>query len=609
MDYPPTVTANPAANETVNAGNTATFTAAASGNPTPTVQWQVSSNGGATFTAISGATSPTYSFTANSSENTYQYEAVFSNGIGTAATTTASTLTVDYVKTEPASQTVVAGNTATLTAASSNPGGADTVQWKVSSDSGQTFTAISGATSPTYTFTATPSENGDQYEAVFSNTAGTLTSTPATLTVNYPPTVTTNPTAQTADAGGTATFTAAASGNPTPTVQWQVSTNGGQAFTPISGATSATYSFRAATAENGYLYEAVFSNGIGTAATTTAAALTVDYVTTQPTSQTLNVGQNASFTAGTVNPGGADTVQWQVSSDGGKTFTAISGATSATYTFPTTSAQNSDQYEAVFKNAAGTLTSNPATLTLDYVSTEPSNQSVVAGNAATFTVASSNPGGTDKVQWQVSSDGGKTFTAVSGATSTTYTFTAASAENANQYEAVFTNSLGSFTSSPATLTVGYAPAVTGSPQAQSVVTGGAVTFTAKASGNPAPTVQWQVSSDGGKTFAPISGATSTTYNFTATSAENGNQYEAVFTNTFGSVTATAASLSVQPWSVAADKAAVNATTGKTAGFTITSVGSGTYSYSVTSSGGSSTPRPSPVPVPSPRPRKTSPAST
>ena len=60
--------------------------------------------------------------------------------------------------------------------------------------------------------------------------------------------------------GSTATFTAAASGSPTPTVQWQVSTNGGASFTDIVGATSTTYSFTVAAADNGKRFRAVFTN-------------------------------------------------------------------------------------------------------------------------------------------------------------------------------------------------------------------------------------------------------------------------------------------------------------------------------------------------------------
>jgi hypothetical protein len=90
---PPAITTQPA-NQTVTAGQTATFIAAATGSPAPTVQWQVSTDGGATFSIILGATSTTLSFTTALSQNGNQYRAVFTNSAGT-ATTTAATLTVN----------------------------------------------------------------------------------------------------------------------------------------------------------------------------------------------------------------------------------------------------------------------------------------------------------------------------------------------------------------------------------------------------------------------------------------------------------------------------------------------------------------------------------
>src|SRR5882762_6265821 len=116
---PPTITAQPA-NQTVTAGQTATFTAAATGSPAPTVQWQVSTDGGVTFSILSGATSTTLSFTTASSQNGNRYQAVFTNSAGS-ATTTAATLTANpatppSITTQPANQTVTAGQTATFTA-------------------------------------------------------------------------------------------------------------------------------------------------------------------------------------------------------------------------------------------------------------------------------------------------------------------------------------------------------------------------------------------------------------------------------------------------------------------------------------------------------------
>jgi uncharacterized repeat protein (TIGR01451 family) len=90
------------------------------------------------------------------------------------------------------------------------------------------------------------------------------------------PLVTTNPTSQTVSAGPNAIFTAAATRTPTPTVQWQVSTDNGNSFADIPGATSATYTFDATASQNGNQYRAVFTNGAGSAAST-AATLTVTW--------------------------------------------------------------------------------------------------------------------------------------------------------------------------------------------------------------------------------------------------------------------------------------------------------------------------------------------
>jgi hypothetical protein len=92
----PKVTTNPT-NQTVSAGHGVVFTAAAAGSPVVTVQWQVSTDGGLTWTNITGNTSAqttTLIFITSLSENGYKYRAVFTNSAGT-TTTTAATLTVE----------------------------------------------------------------------------------------------------------------------------------------------------------------------------------------------------------------------------------------------------------------------------------------------------------------------------------------------------------------------------------------------------------------------------------------------------------------------------------------------------------------------------------
>jgi len=117
------------------------------------------------------------------------------------------------------------------------------------------------------------------------------------------------------------------------------------------------------------------------------------------------------------------------------------------------------------------------------------------------------------------------------------------------YSITFTahNGVGADATQNFKLTVNQAPAITTNPANQTVTAGSNASFTAAANGSPAPTVQWQVSTDNGVTFNSVGGATSATLALTAvTAAQNGNKYQAVFTNTVGSATTTAATLGVVP---------------------------------------------------------------
>lgn len=91
-----------------------------------------------------------------------------------------------------------------------------------------------------------------------------------------------------------------------------------------------------------------------------------------------------------------------------------------------------------------------------------------------------------------------------------------------------------------------APVVTGQPEDVVTADHSLFSFSASATGTPVPTVQWQVSTDSGATFTDIPGATDATYTATASLADNGNLYQAVFTNSEGSVTTNVAMLTVNP---------------------------------------------------------------
>ncbi len=286
VETAPSITTSPAS-QTVFAGASVSFSAAASGVPAPTVQWQLSTNGGTTWSNIAGATSTTYSISnVPTSDNGWEFRAVFTNVVGT-GTTNPATLTVTppvapTVTTQPTDQTATPGQIASFTSTAS--GMPDpTVVWQVSMDGGTNWSDIQGnSTSTSTTLSGViygTFENGWEVRAVFTNTGGTATSNPATLTVTPPvaPTVTTQPTDQTATPGQIASFTSTASGMPDPTVVWQVSMDGGTNWSDIQGNSTSTSTTLSGviygTFENGWEVRAVFTNTGGTATSNPATLI------------------------------------------------------------------------------------------------------------------------------------------------------------------------------------------------------------------------------------------------------------------------------------------------------------------------------------------------
>ena len=367
----PKITLEPA-NATVSAGAAISFTAAAHGAPSPTVRWQVSSDGGRTWTVVAGAKSATYAFTAVPGQSGSRYRAVFTNANGS-ATSAPAVLTVQpqvvpvSIGANPASVSVTEGMGASFSASASGLP-VPNVQWQLSTDGGASWSDVAGATSTSYAIGAAAlAQSGDEFRAVFTNEAGPAPTAAATLTVvavPQAPQVTTQPISQIVLVNRPVTFIAAASGSPSPTVQWQLSTDNGSTFNDISGANASTYSTVASDSDDEDQYRAVFTNAAGTA-TSNAATLTVPasapQITQQPANRAVVAGNAASFTAGAVGTP-APSVKWQVSMDNGASWGDVSGATSATYSFMADPGESGDQYRAVFANGSGTATSSPASL-------------------------------------------------------------------------------------------------------------------------------------------------------------------------------------------------------------------------------------------------------
>ena len=206
------------------------------------------------------------------------------------------------------------------------------------------------------------------------------------------------------------------------------------------------------------------------------AAAVVPSITTQPVNKSVTVGQTATFSV-TATGTAPMTYQWR------KSGTAISGATSSSYTTPATAtSDNGASFSVMVTNSAGSATSNAATLTVNAavvapsITTQPANQSVTTGQTASFSVAAS---GTAPMTYQWRKNG----TAISGATSSTYTTPATvTGDNNAQFTAIVTNSAGSATSNAATLTVTagvVAPGVTTQPVNITVAVGQTANFSAE----------------------------------------------------------------------------------------------------------------------------------
>ena len=317
----------------------------------------------------------------------------------------------------------------------------------------------------------------------------------------------------TADSAGNYTFTGLANG--TYTI---VPSHAGFTFTPssqsmtVNGANVAGMNFTA--------------NGATVAPT----------ITTPPANQTVAAGQTATFT---VVAGGTAPLSYQWQKNGAN----ITGATSASYTTPiTTTADSGSAFAVVVTNTAGTVTSAAATLTVTAaavaptITTQPANQTVTAGQTATFTVVAA---GTAPLTYQWQKNGAN----LTGATSASYTTPATTtADSGSTFRVVVANTAGTVTSAAATLTVtaaAVAPTITTPPANQTVTAGQTATFTVVAGGTAPLSYQWQ------KSGVNIAGATSASYTTqVTTTTDSGSTFDVVVTNTAGTVTSAAATLTV-----------------------------------------------------------------
>jgi len=460
-----------AADATVCNGATATFTAAASGPPPPTVQWSVSTDGGVLFTDIPGATTGTLSFVANTSQNGNQYRATFTNSQGSAQTTATLTVTnPPAVTTDPVSQTFCAGSPVTFTAAATATPAA-TVQWQV--DGGSGFANMPGETSTTLTFVTATSDNGKQYRAVFTNACGSATTTAATLTVNAnpaTPVITTIPGQVCANsAGNTASGPAGAT-----TYAWSI-VNG--TITSATNIQNITYNAGASGTVDLTL---VVTNASGCSATNTAN-VTINANPATPTITPAPAQVCASSTGNTAaGPAGATTYAWSIVNG---TITSATNIQTITYT---AGASGTVDLTLVVTNASGCSATNTANVTINANPAVPAITPTPAQVCASSTGnTAAGPAGATTYAWSIVNG---TITSATNIQTITYT---AGASGTVDLTLVVTNAAGCSATNTSNVTINANPATPTITPTPAQVCGGSTGNTADGPAG-ATTYAWSI---------------------------------------------------------------------------------------------------------------------
>lgn len=352
-----------------------------------------------------------------------------------------------------------------------------------------------------------------------------------------PPSITTQAQDASVIDGGSVSFTVSASGSGPLSYQWQ--RNGSN----ITGATDSRYTLAPARLTDSGAKFQVLVTGPGGSASSATVTLTVTPIalslSQQPQSLAVADGSSASFT---VKASGSEPISYQWSRDG----VAIPGATDASYTTSVLGlADSKTQFQVTVSNPAGNVLSDKAALTVTPVApsivAQPASVSVADRAQLTLTVGAV---GSAPLSYQWKRNG----VAIPGANAASLSLSADYASSGDRYTVLLSNQVGMLESQAAVVTVNpLLPAFTAQPQAQTVATGASVEFAVAAGGTPPLNHQWQKSSDGGLSWAAVSGATGTRLKLAAALlADAGVRYRVLVSNPAGSVASQAAELRVQP---------------------------------------------------------------
>jgi gliding motility-associated-like protein len=450
--YPaPVITTNPTPTQTICVGGTpgSLNVAYAYGVGTPSYQWYsntVNSNTGGTL--INGATNATYAPPIQNNAGTFYYYAVITLGgtCGTISSNPACVLVVPdpTISTQPTTtQTICSGGSpSAVQFAYSNGTGSAAYQWFSNTTSATTGgTLIPGATNASFT-PSVPSTAGTYYFYGTLNLNG-IGCNPATSAITQvivvnDPAVTVTPTEITVCQNAVAQqITASVSGgNGTSAYQWfQSSTNTNSGGTPITGQTSSTFTPSTTTVGSQYYYAQVTQSTSGCAGVSpvvTVNVLPAASINVQPVASTVCVGGVANIlSVGYINGIGTPAYQWYSSSNiNGSNPVVISGATSASYTPPTSTVGTIYYYVSISFPTGGcsNISSTPIPVTIiadPTITIQPNTQQdVCVGGAASSPFTSVVQGGTGTLSYQWYSNNTSSNTngqIINGATAAGYT--------------------------------------------------------------------------------------------------------------------------------------------------------------------------------------------
>ncbi len=544
-----TITVQPIPTQTFCAGGSVSAPLSVSytgGTGTPTYQWYSNTtNSTVGGILITGATNSNYTPPVFATAGNYYYYVTISlsgNGCDPAVSDIAQIIVVNdpIVSVQPLSTQTVCQNAipADLSVTASGGVGIYSYQWYSNSiNNNTTGTAITGATSNIYT----PPTNtvGTMYYYVVINQTGSGCSTvsnTAQVRINTIPVMTTQPVSSTVCQGGTPTLLSVAyvNGVGTPSYQWFINaTNNTVGASPISGATSSTYSPPSATAGVFYYFATIaFTSASGCGnltsdiATVTIAPETTITVQPIPT-QTFCAGGSVSapLSVSYIGGTGTATYQWYSNTTNSTTGgTLITGATNSNYTPPVFITAGNYYYYVTISlsgNGCDPAVSDIAQIVVvndPVVTVQPMPTQTVCQNAipADLSITASGGVGTYSYQWYSNSiNNNTTGTAITGATNNTYTPPTNTVGTMYYYVVINQTGSGCSTvSNTAQVRINTIPVMTTQPVSSTVCQGGTPILLSAGYVNEVgmPSYQWFVNATNNTVGAsPITGATSNTY--------------------------------------------------------------------------------------------------